>query len=277
MASEGYDRRRERLSYTGIKEETAEETESEFVEVPIELKGHVIGRGGCMLQEIMRQSGARISSQSKEEKGFLVNGDKEQRAYAKKLILEKVEGVQFTLWELVKIPGEYKGLVMGTDGAKLREISAQTGAKVIHSYKDGEVYIKLGNHDQRKNARALIGNAVSAGKMRGIERDSNKVSRYIDGFNLPGNKVKLKQVQNKEEGTTVISHSQFRLKPAQVYETQESSNSQSYSYLDYKRLLMKDVLMTLKKINHSLGAEKPKADMWCHFGRFNIRVHREGI
>lgn len=79
-----------RLSYTGIKEETAEETESEFVEVPIELKGHVIGRGGCMLQEIMRQSGARISSQSKEEKGFLVNGDKEQRAYAKKLILEKV-------------------------------------------------------------------------------------------------------------------------------------------------------------------------------------------
>lgn len=49
---------------------------------------------------------------------------------------------------------------MGTDGAKLREISAQTGAKVIRSYKDGEVYIKLGNHDQRKNARALIGNAV---------------------------------------------------------------------------------------------------------------------
>lgn len=56
--------------------------------------------------------------------------------------------------------------------------------------------------------------------MRGIERDSNKVSRYIDGFNLPGNKVKLKQVQNKEAGTTVRSHSQFRLKPAQVYETQ---------------------------------------------------------
>lgn len=70
------------------------------------------------------------------------------------------EGVKFTLWELVKIPGKYKGLVMGTDGAKLREISAQTGANVIRSYKDGEVYITLGNHDQRKNARALIGNAV---------------------------------------------------------------------------------------------------------------------
>lgn len=69
------------------------------------------------------------------------------------------ESVKFTVWELVKIPGKYKGLVMGTDGAKLREISAQTGAKVIR-YKDGEVYIKLGNHDQRKNARALIGDAV---------------------------------------------------------------------------------------------------------------------
>ena len=50
--------------------------------------------------------------------------------------------------------------------------------------------------------------------MRGIERDSNKVSRYIDGFNLPGNKVKLKQVRE------AATHSQFRLKPAQVYETQ---------------------------------------------------------
>ena len=87
-----------RLSYTGIKEETADETESEFVEVPIELKGHVIGRGGCMLQEIMRQSGAIISSQSKEEKGFLVNGDKEQRAYAKKKKKKKVVSNKYKLF-----------------------------------------------------------------------------------------------------------------------------------------------------------------------------------
>lgn len=66
--------------------------------MPIELKGHVIGRGGCMLQEIMRQSGAIISSESKEEKGFLVNGDKEQRAYAKKLILEKVVSNKYKLF-----------------------------------------------------------------------------------------------------------------------------------------------------------------------------------
>ena len=64
------------------------------------------------------------------------------------------------MWEQIKIPDKYKGLVMGTRGAKLREISAQTGAKVIYYNKDGEVYITYGTDEQRKNARALIGNAV---------------------------------------------------------------------------------------------------------------------
>ena len=61
----------------------------EYVEVPKDLKGHVIGKGGCMIKEIMKSSGAIIRT-GKDDEGFTVSGDAEQRACAKRLILEKV-------------------------------------------------------------------------------------------------------------------------------------------------------------------------------------------
>ena len=80
-----------RLTYDSIKEQSRKEKKSEFVIVPRHLKGHVIGRGGCMLQEIMEKSGARVSSQSREEEGFTISGDtKEQITCAKRLIERKV-------------------------------------------------------------------------------------------------------------------------------------------------------------------------------------------
>ena len=54
------------------------------------MKGHVIGRGRYMLNEIMEKSGANVSSESKEEEGFTVCGNEEQRTIAKNLILQKV-------------------------------------------------------------------------------------------------------------------------------------------------------------------------------------------
>lgn len=64
--------------------------ESVFVRVPIDLKGYVIGKGGCKKNEIMRWSGAIIRSQSREEEGFTVSGNPEQIAYATTLILDTV-------------------------------------------------------------------------------------------------------------------------------------------------------------------------------------------
>ena len=63
--------------------------ESELVEVQSDLKGHVIGKGGCNIREIMAKSGAKITSR-RDEDSFLIRGDTEQRALAKNLILEKV-------------------------------------------------------------------------------------------------------------------------------------------------------------------------------------------
>ena len=63
--------------------------EYEFVEVPNDLKGRVIGKGGYVIKDIMKASGAIIST-GKDEEWFTVSGDAEQRACAKRLILEKV-------------------------------------------------------------------------------------------------------------------------------------------------------------------------------------------
>ena len=83
-----------RLDYNSIKEQTNEEENSEFVDIPKDMKGHVIGKGGYMLQEIMKESGARIFSESRDEEGFTVIGDEEQRACARRLILKKVVSEQ---------------------------------------------------------------------------------------------------------------------------------------------------------------------------------------
>lgn len=62
---------------------------SEFVEVPRNLKRYVIGTGGVVIKEISQKSGARVS-QTMEEERFTISGNQEQRACARRLILEKV-------------------------------------------------------------------------------------------------------------------------------------------------------------------------------------------
>ena len=70
--------------YDNLREQSQEE--SKFVDVPVSLKGLVIGKGGRILHEIMEKTGTRIVSQSKEEAGFTVFGDEEQTAHAERLI-----------------------------------------------------------------------------------------------------------------------------------------------------------------------------------------------
>lgn len=77
-----------RSAYTRQKQRN-EPMESERVEVPRELKSRVIGKGGGVIKEIKRSSRALISCE-KDDDWFTISGDAEQRACAKRLILEKV-------------------------------------------------------------------------------------------------------------------------------------------------------------------------------------------
>lgn len=78
-----------RSAYGQLKSQNTEPMEIEFVQVSGELKGHVIGKNGIIVKEMMNRSGARINSK-KEDEGFTVSGNADQRACAKRLILEKV-------------------------------------------------------------------------------------------------------------------------------------------------------------------------------------------
>lgn len=79
----------DRSAYNHLKKQNKEAVESELVEVQSDMKGHVIGKGGCNIKEIMAKSGAKISSR-RDEDSFSISGDTEQRASARSLILEKV-------------------------------------------------------------------------------------------------------------------------------------------------------------------------------------------
>ena len=51
--------------------------------------GFVIGKKGTSIKEIELESGAKLSS-NHDQRGFLVSGNKEQRARARELIEQKV-------------------------------------------------------------------------------------------------------------------------------------------------------------------------------------------
>ncbi|KAJ7369998.1 hypothetical protein OS493_034944 [Desmophyllum pertusum] len=279
MASRDLDRRRsngsiERSAYGRLKKQNKEAIDSEFVEVPRDLKGHVIGRDGHFVKDIMKKSGTKISS-GRDEEGFTISGHVDQRACAKSLILEKVQEIlsrendapRAPFGELVQIPAIYKGRVIGKGGDNLRNISTQTGAKVIR--KDGEVHITSGTKQQRQQAKVLIGSIISGARLRGVENEFNKVCRFIDGWNLPKNcelKLEKVQVRNVVPGSNV----QYRLIPAEEYELQEFFSSSHDS--NYQLQITNDALEALRTIKHQrVTDEDPKADMWCHFGRGLIR------
>lgn len=83
-----------RSAYSRLKNQNNEPMESEFVEVESILKGHIIGTRGRFIKEIMDQSRAIIST-TKQDNGFTVRGDVDQRTCARRLILERA--VRFKL------------------------------------------------------------------------------------------------------------------------------------------------------------------------------------
>ena len=68
--------------------------------------------------------------------------------------IEQREQEDYLSGELVEVPDEYKGLVIGKGGETLAKLSKKTGSKVIR--KKGEVYIVSGTEEQRRQAKVLI-------------------------------------------------------------------------------------------------------------------------
>jgi len=82
-----------RATYEDLRRNCKEETR-EFVAVPTNAMGFVIGKKGNTIKEIQDNSGTRINQTDKRENksGFYVWGDEGQRAQARELINQKVVG-----------------------------------------------------------------------------------------------------------------------------------------------------------------------------------------
>lgn len=170
-----------------------------------------------------------------------------------------------SLGDHVEIPQEFKGLVMGKGGDNLRDISTQTGAKVVR--KDGEVYIAGGTERQRQQAKLYISTIIAGARLRGVENEFNEVRCFIDGCNLPRDcKLRLEQVSEGERMVLPGVQSQYRLKPAEEYEHQEANSTAE----GYHSQIMDAALKVLRQIKFETE-ELPKADIWCHLGKAIVR------
>ncbi|CAH3166443.1 unnamed protein product [Pocillopora meandrina] len=241
--------------------------DSEYVPVSKEFKIHVFRRDGSVLNDIRQRSGAIITSRDREE-GVAVSGNDQQRETAKRLILEKEEEKEVTRWEKVEIPTEYKGLVIGKQGASLLEISKETGAKVTHGR--GEVYIIQGTKKQRDQAKLLVKSRVALARRRGSKNNRNTVSCFFDGRNISENcKLNLERVFPG-------SYTHFRPQPSKESSLQDCT-CKSVSDSRYLSKLQDAVLESLRKMKGHEEVKNPvEADIWCHFGSAVIRRPSEG-
>ena len=80
-----------RTTYEDLRRNRKEET-CEFVAVPANAMGFVIGKKGSTIKDIQEKTGTRITQTDNNatQRGFYVWGDKSQRAQARELINQKV-------------------------------------------------------------------------------------------------------------------------------------------------------------------------------------------
>lgn len=245
----------------------------EFIAVPKHLLGYVIGKNGNTIKELQKHSGAMITqtSPTKEPAGFMIRGNKSERACARQLIAEKVAEVSTeetrnhrSPGQVVQIPKQFKRAVNGPGGDNLRYVSTLTGAGVTENAARG-LYV-TGGRKKVKHAEYLLRTKVASTRVR-----SELIRNYIDEENLPEEcELKLAPLEGKDRMILAGARSQYRLRPADGFDLQfKGACKLHYSY---DNSLIQNALLSLQKIKQEINAKNyHKADMWCHFGTVVIR------
>ncbi|CAO3628838.1 unnamed protein product [Cunninghamella blakesleeana] len=165
---------------------------SVLIPVPGNRVGLVIGRGGDTIRELERKSGARIKvlldrpGNAPNEKLVSISGDHDAIENAKKLVYDIVNNQPYQNRsnygnddgpnksyddhsDKVTIPKEFVGLVIGRGGETVRQLKAESGARIIvdkydNTNSDKKTFILQGSPDSIEKARQLIMEKVESGQ-----------------------------------------------------------------------------------------------------------------
>ncbi|CAO3646715.1 unnamed protein product [Cunninghamella echinulata] len=163
-----------------------------LVPVPANRVGLVIGRGGDTIRDLERRSGAKLkvlidrSGSNPNEKTVSVSGDPDTIERAKKLIDDIVNNQPFQSRpgygnedgynnssdeqsDKLSIPKEFVGLIIGRGGETVRQLKADSGARISvdkydNSSPDKKTFILQGSPDSIEKAKRLIMEKVESGQ-----------------------------------------------------------------------------------------------------------------
>lgn len=151
---------------------------TEFVTMPRNIMGRVIGKAGSSINKIREESGARIDAEDRtdDQCDFRLQGKPEEVAKAKALIQEVAEkalaeraagapgpGGRDDLGEgpceTMEFPITVMGGIIGAKGSKIMDVRSRSGAKVaVDKSDDGKLCIvkMTGTEEEIEKAKALV-------------------------------------------------------------------------------------------------------------------------
>ena len=137
---------------------------TEVFEIPVDMIGVLIGKGGSKIQEIQSETGFRVNVGSRDSavNGMIkvtLHGKQEECNEAKMIIMNIISGPT----EVFKIPEYMIGVVKGS---KIQEIQSETGVEAILGSRDsavrGMVKVTLmGNKQGCEEAKRIIMDLIS--------------------------------------------------------------------------------------------------------------------
>lgn len=156
--------------------------DTDYLSLPRQIMGRVIGKAGVIINKIREESGARIDAEDRtdDQCEFKISGSAEAVARAKRLISEVAEkasgagdvarssigsacrgtediGVGDGPCELMEFPVAVMGGIIGSKGAKIMDVRQRSGARVQVEKLDDRCRVQIsGTAEQIERARVLV-------------------------------------------------------------------------------------------------------------------------
>jgi len=158
----------------------------DYLRLPRQIMGRVIGKQGATINSIRESSGARIDAEDKDDDmcEFRIQGSPEAVERARTMILEVADKSSNggsreagsgdvgggsgggpdsgnTNWSSLDFPVSVMGGIIGARGAKISEIRQASGARVQVDKEEGRCHVTIsGTSDQVARARSLVQNVA---------------------------------------------------------------------------------------------------------------------